>query len=345
MPPSPSRTTLRTTSLSPQEDHDLTQLDAISHTDHYYNNNMTIIYTPHSTYDVLCEATHQSCRKKDARSEGVSTEMEEVSTEVITTVSTEGMEGVATEGVEGIATEGMEGVANEETTGVSIKETTDTSTEVTKVKEPRWNLNYFTNRNVEGFTLLQGVYYLIENSIPNCVLVFRRHRVIPWRGLRLPPHAARASHHRADSVRSPVPRDDLPHHAIVAIASVPVPRNQSIQPHGVRGEEQLRVLLVRFEGIDSHAASADSGEGDHVRLHEPGLLQWRAPTDGRCCISRFTLVVQNHHIPEFLPILHSLERQYSPHFPPPPPVQDVSHASQLPASVHSGFGCWHVVIL
>ncbi|KAK8824201.1 hypothetical protein WA556_003525 [Blastocystis sp. ATCC 50177/Nand II] len=149
MPPSPSRTTLRTTSLSPQEDHDLTQLDAISHTDHYYNNNMTIIYTPHSTYDVLCEATHQSCRKKDARSEGVSTEMEGVSTEVITTVSTEGVEGVATE----------------ETTGVSIKETTDTSTEVTKVKEPRWNLNYFTNRNVEGFTLLQGVYYLIENNI------------------------------------------------------------------------------------------------------------------------------------------------------------------------------------
>lgn len=216
MPPSLSRTTLRTTSLPPQEDHDLTQLDAISHTDHYYNNNMTIIYTPHSTYDVLCEATHHSCRKKDARSEGVSAEMEGVSAE---------MEGVSTEVITTVATEGVKGVATEETTGVSTKETTDTSTEVTKVKEPRWNLNYFTNRNVEGFTLLQGVYYLIENSIPNCVLVFRRHRVISWRGLRLPPHAARASHHRADSVRSPVPCDHLPHHAIVAIAPVPVPRD------------------------------------------------------------------------------------------------------------------------
>ena len=296
MPPSPLYTTLSTTSPPPQEDHDLNTLDAISHADHYYNNNMSIIYTPHSTYDVLCEATIHSSRRKETLS---------------AEVSLEGMEGVSSEVTPDISEEISTEVSTERAGELSWKEET---------KEPPRNLNYFTNRNVEGFTLLQGVYYLIENSILNCVFVIHRNRVISWRGLCLPPHAARASYHRTDSVRSPIPRDNLSHHSIVGITTLPIPRNQSVQSHGVRSEEQLCVLPVRFEGSDPHAASANSGEGDHIRVPERRLLQRRTQTDGGFLESDLAIVVQNHHFPEFLPLFHTLECQYSTYFPPTPPI-------------------------
>ena len=151
----------------------------MSHSHHYYNNNLSIIYTQHNALDMLYETSiDTTIRKKESvlRTKIPSLWKAKSDDEV---VFEENSEVVASSEV---VKENMEVIAS----GEVVKENSETIKENSEViaknnpnttplggkknekgpcaKDSPCNLNYFMLRHVEGFTLLQGVYYLIENS-------------------------------------------------------------------------------------------------------------------------------------------------------------------------------------
>ena len=157
----------------------MSKFDAMSHSHHYYNNNLSIIYTQHNALDMLYETSiDTTIRKKESvlRTKIPSLWKAKSDDEV---VFEENSEVVASSEV---VKENMEVIASEEV----VKENSETIKENSEViaknnpnttplggkknekgpcaKDSPCNLNYFMLRHVEGFTLLQGVYYLIENS-------------------------------------------------------------------------------------------------------------------------------------------------------------------------------------
>ena len=151
----------------------------MSHSHHYYNNNLSIIYTQHNALDMLYETSiDTTIRKKESvlRTKIPSLWKAKSDDEV---VFEENSEVVASSEV---VKENMEVIAS----GEVVKENAETIKENSEViaknnpnttppggkknekgpcaKDSPCNLNYFMLRHVEGFTLLQGVYYLIENS-------------------------------------------------------------------------------------------------------------------------------------------------------------------------------------
>ena len=157
----------------------MSKFDAMSHSHHYYNNNLSIIYTQHNALDMLYETSiDTTIRKKEGvlRTKIPSLWKAKSDDEV---VFEENTEVVASSEV---VKENMEVIAS----GVVVKENAETIKENSEViaknnpnttplggkknekgpcaKDSPCNLNYFMLRHVEGFTLLQGVYYLIENS-------------------------------------------------------------------------------------------------------------------------------------------------------------------------------------
>lgn len=151
----------------------MSKFDAMSHSHHYYNNNLSIIYTQHNALDMLYETSiDTTIRKKEGvlRTKIPSLWKAKSDDEV---VFEENSEVVASSEVVEKNSEMVE--KNSET----IKENSETveknnpnSTPLGGKKNEKGpcakdspcNLNYFMLRHVEGFTLLQGVYYLIENS-------------------------------------------------------------------------------------------------------------------------------------------------------------------------------------
>lgn len=157
----------------------MSKFDAMSHSHHYYNNNLSIIYTQHNALDMLYETSiDTTIRKKEGvlRTKIPSLWKAKSDDEV---VFEENSEVVASSEV---VKENMEVIAS----GEVVKENAETIKENSEViaknnpnttplggkknekgpcaKDSPCNLNYFMLRHVEGFTLLQGVYYLIENS-------------------------------------------------------------------------------------------------------------------------------------------------------------------------------------
>lgn len=157
----------------------MSKFDAMSHSHHYYNNNLSIIYTQHNALDMLYETSiDTTIRKKEGvlRTKIPSLWKAKSDDEV---VFEENSEVVASSEV---VKENMEVIAS----GEVVKENSETIKENSEViaknnpnttplggkknekgpcaKDSPCNLNYFMLRHVEGFTLLQGVYYLIENS-------------------------------------------------------------------------------------------------------------------------------------------------------------------------------------
>ena len=157
----------------------MSKFDAMSHSHHYYNNNLSIIYTQHNALDMLYETSiDTTIRKKESvlRTKIPSLWKAKSDDEV---VFEENSEVVASSEV---VKENMEVIAS----GEVVKENAETIKENSEViaknnpnttplggkknekgpcaKDSPCNLNYFMLRHVEGFTLLQGVYYLIENS-------------------------------------------------------------------------------------------------------------------------------------------------------------------------------------
>ena len=157
----------------------MSKFDAMSHSHHYYNNNLSIIYTQHNALDMLYETSiDKTIRKKESvlRTKIPSLWKAKSDDEV---VFEENSEVVASSEV---VKENMEVIAS----GEVVKENSETIKENSEViaknnpnttplggkknekgpcaKDSPCNLNYFMLRHVEGFTLLQGVYYLIENS-------------------------------------------------------------------------------------------------------------------------------------------------------------------------------------
>lgn len=157
----------------------MSKFDAMSHSHHYYNNNLSIIYTQHNALDMLYETSiDTTIRKKESvlRTKIPSLWKAKSDDEV---VFEENSEVVASSEV---VKENMEVIASGEVVkenSETIKENSETveknNPNTTRLggkknekgpcaKDSPCNLNYFMLRHVEGFTLLQGVYYLIENS-------------------------------------------------------------------------------------------------------------------------------------------------------------------------------------
>ena len=170
----------------------MSKFDAMSHSHHYYNNNLSIIYTQHNALDMLYETSiDTTIRKKESvlrtkipslwKAKSDDEVVFEENSEVVASseVVKENMEVIASSEV---VKENMEVIAS----GEVVKENSETIKENSEViaknnpnttslggkknekgpcaKDSPCNLNYFMLRHVEGFTLLQGVYYLIENS-------------------------------------------------------------------------------------------------------------------------------------------------------------------------------------
>ena len=150
----------------------MSKFDAMSHSHHYYNNNLSIIYTQHNALDMLYETSiDTTIRKKESvlRTKIPSLWKAKSDDEV---VFEENSEVVASSEV---VKENMEVIASgevvKENSEVIAKNNPNTTPLGGKknekgpcAKDSPCNLNYFMLRHVEGFTLLQGVYYLIENS-------------------------------------------------------------------------------------------------------------------------------------------------------------------------------------
>lgn len=157
----------------------MSKFDAMSHSHHYYNNNLSIIYTQHNALDMLYETSiDTTIRKKESvlRTKIPSLWKAKSDDEV---VFEENSEVVASSEV---VKENMEVIASGEVVKENAETIKENSETVEKnnpnttplggkknekgpcAKDSPCNLNYFMLRHVEGFTLLQGVYYLIENS-------------------------------------------------------------------------------------------------------------------------------------------------------------------------------------
>ena len=132
----------------------------------------------------------------------------------------------------------------------------------------------------EGFTQLQAVQFLLENSgIPETGVICRRD-IDPRGRSGFFESASESSYAGANQIRASFQDDSVPRAAHVAGAQLRVPGDQSVQPRGVRGQAELRVSDLRAEGTDPDAAPADPAEGDHLPLLQRGLLPRRPSTAG-----------------------------------------------------------------
>ena len=132
----------------------------------------------------------------------------------------------------------------------------------------------------EGFTQLQAVQFLLENSgIPETGLICRRDND-PRGRTGFFESASESSYAGANQIRASFQDDSVPRASHVAGAQLRVPGDQSVQPRGVRGQAELRVSGLRAEATDPDAAPADPAEGDHLPLLQRGLLPRRPSTAG-----------------------------------------------------------------
>lgn len=145
----------------------------MSHSHHYYNNNLSIIYTQHNALDMLYETSiDTTIRKKEGvlrtkipslwKAKSDDEVVFEENTEVVASSEVVEKNSEVVEKNSETIKENSEVIAknNPNTTPLGGKK----NEKGPCAKDSPCNLNYFMLRHVEGFTLLQGVYYLIENS-------------------------------------------------------------------------------------------------------------------------------------------------------------------------------------
>ena len=157
VPPSP-----HVSAHSPQETElDLPTLDAMSHSNHYYNNNLSIIYTSTNAYDLLYETTIDSTiRYKSTHNYSLhrmpSRWMKRQESDTIETTLNE-------------SDDVLESSLHKENTIEKMEwDSAHLSSEeidLTEQKPTIQNTHRFMNGNIEGFTLLQAVQYLLDNDI------------------------------------------------------------------------------------------------------------------------------------------------------------------------------------
>ena len=151
----------------------MSKFDAMSHSHHYYNNNLSIIYTQHNALDMLYETSiDTTIRKKEGvlrtkipslwKAKSDDEVVFEENSEVVASSEVVEKNSEMVEKNSETIKENSEVIAknNPNTTPLGGKKNEKGSC----AKDSPCNLNYFMLRHVEGFTLLQGVYYLIENS-------------------------------------------------------------------------------------------------------------------------------------------------------------------------------------
>lgn len=140
-------------------DMDLPLFDALSHSNHYYNNSLSIIYTQYNALDLMYEATIDSTiRKKELSHSDEKTLPSEWVTDPIKRV-TSLMEDRST----------LQEERSSPYTDTKFNPSSPPSNIVSNNPIPNEynsirNANYFVNRNVEGFTLPQAIQFLLEKS-------------------------------------------------------------------------------------------------------------------------------------------------------------------------------------
>ena len=157
----------------------MSKFDAMSHSHHYYNNNLSIIYTQHNALDMLYETSiDTTIRKKEGvlrtkipslwKAKSDDEVVFEENTEVVASSEVVEKSEMVEKNSEVVEKNAETIKENSETVEKNNPNTTPLGGKKNEkgpcAKDSPCNLNYFMLRHVEGFTLLQGVYYLIENS-------------------------------------------------------------------------------------------------------------------------------------------------------------------------------------
>ena len=151
----------------------------MSHSHHYYNNNLSIIYTQHNALDMLYETSiDTTIRKKESvlrtkipslwKAKSDDEVVFEENTEVVASSEVVEKSEMVEKNSEVVEKNAETIKENSEVIAKNNPNTTPLGGKKNEkgpcAKDSPCNLNYFMLRHVEGFTLLQGVYYLIENS-------------------------------------------------------------------------------------------------------------------------------------------------------------------------------------
>lgn len=157
----------------------MSKFDAMSHSHHYYNNNLSIIYTQHNALDMLYETSiDTTIRKKESvlrtkipslwKAKSDDEVVFEENTEVVASSEVVEKSEMVEKNSEVVEKNAETIKENSEVIAKNNPNTTPLGGKKNEkgpcAKDSPCNLNYFMLRHVEGFTLLQGVYYLIENS-------------------------------------------------------------------------------------------------------------------------------------------------------------------------------------
>lgn len=157
----------------------MSKFDAMSHSHHYYNNNLSIIYTQHNALDMLYETSiDTTIRKKEGvlrtkipslwKAKSDDEVVFEENSEVVASSEVVEKSEMVEKNSEVVEKNAETIKENSETVEKNNPNTTPLGGKKNEkgpcAKDSPCNLNYFMLRHVEGFTLLQGVYYLIENS-------------------------------------------------------------------------------------------------------------------------------------------------------------------------------------
>lgn len=157
----------------------MSKFDAMSHSHHYYNNNLSIIYTQHNALDMLYETSiDTTIRKKEGvlrtkipslwKAKSDDEVVFEENSEVVASSEVVEKSEMVEKNSEVVEKNSETIKENSETVEKNNPNTTPLGGKKNEkgpcAKDSPCNLNYFMLRHVEGFTLLQGVYYLIENS-------------------------------------------------------------------------------------------------------------------------------------------------------------------------------------
>ena len=147
-------------------DFDLPQFDALSHTNHYYNNSLSIIYTQYNALDLMYETTIDSTiRKKEELSHSeertLPSQWVTPSLKRVTSLMEE-PSSVPSEPKSTSLTPSS--IPSPKSTPLTSSSPSGSNQSIPNEYNSIRNANYFVNRNVEGFTLPQAIQFLLEKS-------------------------------------------------------------------------------------------------------------------------------------------------------------------------------------
>ncbi len=155
---------IHTSQQSPEAscDFDLPQFDALSHTNHYYNNSLSIIYTQYNALDLMYETTIDSTiRKKEELSHSEERTLPSQWVTPLKRVTSLMEEPPSIAESKPTSLIPLSSHSEPKSTSSLPGSNQSIPNEYNSIR----NANYFVNRNVEGFTLPQAIQFLLEKSM------------------------------------------------------------------------------------------------------------------------------------------------------------------------------------